>query len=330
MSAARAIIPVFVPHAGCKNACIYCNQRAVASERVPSPDDVASEVFEALQRITSPATVAFYGGSFTAIPRKLMTAYLDAVQPFINSGHVDGIRVSTHPASIDDDILLALKHYNVKTIELGAQSMNDEVLNLSGRGHTARDTELAARLVKRCGFELVLQMMVGLPHDTDPLDTARKLLALQPDAVRVYPLVVLRGTELERMWRAGEYKALTVERAAELCAEPLELFEANGVVVIRVGLNPTETLASEVVTGAYHPALGEMARSVVMLRNARKALEKNTAVNITLYIAKGKTSQMVGQKRSNIQALEREFHIRVVNIIECCDLELYNVKIMEK
>jgi len=278
------------------------------------------------------AELAFYGGSFTAIEHDKMIGYLRAAEPFVKDGRLCGIRVSTRPDCVSERILEELKSYGVKTVELGAQSTDDFVLKLSARGHTFADTVAAAKLVKNAGLELVLQMMVGLPGETDetPMQNARQLAALEPDAVRIYPVVVIRGTALEKMWRDGIYTALTPERAAELSAGPLEYFEEHGIRVIRLGLNPTEDLSGgEALGGAYHPALGEMTRSVLFLRNMRYALAEREkgAREVTLYVPRGRTSAAIGQHRKNIDILCREFSLERIRVKEDAELGGYSVRL---
>ena len=212
--------------------------------------------------------MAFYGGSFTAIPVTEQISLFEAAKPYLDDGTISSIRLSTRPDAIDDEVLARLKRYSVQTVELGAQSLCDKVLYLSGRGHTAKEVEDASRLVKEAGFELILQMMTGLPGDTDEscLETAKKIIALKPNGVRIYPTVIVRDTALYDMWKAGKYKEHTVEDAVRVCAKLTKLFDFSGIPIIRMGLNPTEDLSGgDAVGGAYHPALGELVRSRMML-----------------------------------------------------------------
>ena len=231
------------------------------------------------------------------------------------------IRLSTRPDAIDDEILQRLKRYGVETIELGAQSMDDTVLTLSGRGHTARQVEEAAHLVKAHGFRLILQMMTGLPGDEDgdaSLMTAEAIAALNPHGVRIYPTVIVRDTALYDQWQAGAYREHTVEAAVEICARILPIFEAAEIPVIRLGLNPTEDLsAGDAAGGAYHPALGELVRSRMMLNEARRLLRGcERGSNAVIEVGKGRLSQMIGQKRRNVTALQEEFGLAELKIRE--------------
>ena len=319
MGAKRRIIPLFVPHLGCPHACVFCDQRAVSGAREPvTAADVTRMLTEAEARFPAGAELAFYGGSFTAIPADEQEALLSAAAPFLERGFLASLRVSTRPDCVDGPTLARLRRYGVRTVELGAQSMDEAVLRLAGRGHTAEDTRRAAALVKAGGFALVLQMMTGLPGSDREKDlfTARELLALGPDGLRIYPTVILRDTALCALWRAGKYREHTVEEAVETCAAILELTEAAGVPVTRLGLNPTEELsAGGAVGGAYHPALGELARARLMLRRAERLLRETPhGEAVTLGVAPERLSQMTGQKKENLALLRQEFGLMEVRV----------------
>ncbi len=321
MIAKRNIIPVFVPHLGCPNNCVFCNQRRISGESVPATaESVQKAVLEGIAKIPENSNIqlAFYGGSFTAIPVEKQNELLDAALPFLRDGKISSLRLSTRPDAIDEETLGRLKTCGVRTIELGAQSMCDEVLKLSGRGHTAEQTKRAACLIKEYGFELILQMMTGLPGDTKErtLETARSLIALHPDGVRIYPAVIIENTPLCDMWHAHSYKEHTVEEAVDYCAAVLPLFEQAEIPVIRLGLNPTEDLSGgAAVAGAYHPALGELVRSRLLLDRARMLLSKNFhGENVVLYVNPSDVSAMIGQKRSNIDTLRKEFELKSLKV----------------
>lgn len=324
MSARQTIIPVFVPHVGCPNDCVFCNQRRISGKVRPvTPEEVSCAIQQgaAITPDGVQRQLAFYGGSFTAIPVTAQERLLGAVQPYLADGTITSIRLSTRPDAIDEEILLRLKGYGVKTIELGAQSMDDTVLQLSGRGHTAQQVEQAAHLVKQYGFELILQMMTGLPGDEDgaaSLMTAQSLARLHPDGVRIYPTVIVRDTALYDLWRAGEYREHTVEAAVAVCAQIVPIFEAAEIPVIRLGLNPTEDLSNgDAAGGAYHPALGELVKSRIMLDRARVLLQGIPPhSSVILEVGKGKMSQMTGQHRCNIRMLESEFALKQIKIQE--------------
>lgn len=321
MSARESIIPLFVPHQGCPHQCVFCDQRRISGS---DGNVTAAAVRNAIKTAAAlpcngaKRQLAFYGGSFTAIPAARQEELLSAAAEAMKRGEIDAIRLSTRPDAIDGEVLARLRCYGVETVELGAQSMDDEVLRLSGRGHTAEDVERAAAAVRAEGFRLILQMMTGLPGDSDEKDieTAHKIIALHPDGVRIYPTVVVRGTELWEMWNRGEYRAHTVEDAVRVCAKLLPVFEKAGVPVIRLGLNPTEKLSSgEAAAGAYHPALGELVKSRVMLGKARTLLKDvSPGSSILLGTSERSLSQMTGQKRENLQRLKDEFGLREIKV----------------
>ncbi|NLW65864.1 MAG: radical SAM protein [Clostridiales bacterium] len=323
MIAKRSIIPIFVPHLGCPNNCVFCDQHRITGS-VTSPDEamVRETIAEGLSKIPADTEtqLAFYGGSFTAIPVYEQIKLLGAALPFLYLGELSSVRVSTRPDAIDDTRLTLLSEYGVKTIELGAQSMCGEVLKASCRGHTAEQTEQAANMIRECDFELVLQMMTGLPGDTKErtIETARRIIALRPDAVRIYPAVILEKTAMEAMWKSGEYKEHTVEEAVDWCAEIVPMFEREGIPIIRLGLNPTEELSGgAAVGGAYHPALGELVRSRVMLSRARVLL--SCAVHsdeVDLGVNASEISVMTGQHRQNVEALKNEYGLSRVRVLK--------------
>lgn len=317
--ARRKIYPIFIPHLGCPNECVFCDQRRISGSPLPaSGADVSQKLNAAREQGLRDMELAFYGGSFTAIDPDLQEELLSAARPFREDGTVGRVRLSTRPDAIDEDVIARLCRFGVNTVELGAQSMVDEVLYASGRGHTAADTRRASAMLKEAGFSLILQMMTGLPGADGERDTetARQIIALRPDGVRIYPTVIVAGTELEDMWRTGEYREHTVEDAARLCAGIVPLFEAAGIPIIRLGLNPSEELdRGGAVGGAYHPAFGELVRSELMRREAA-ALLRNVppGSRVTLGVAPGRVSAMTGQRRRNVLSLQSEFSLAELKI----------------
>jgi len=327
MSARESIIPVFVPHLGCPNDCVFCNQRRISGSVAPATaEDVVSAIENAL-RLTPPGTrrqLAFYGGSFTAIPVAEQESLLGAAAPYLERGDIASLRLSTRPDAIDGAVLRRMRSYGVETIELGAQSMSERVLALSGRGHTAADVEDAARAVKGAGFRLILQMMTGLPgaDDESDVESARRIAALGPDGVRVYPTVIVRDTALCDLWRAGRYKEHTVEDAVRVCARILPVFEQAGIPVIRLGLNPTEDLSGgDAVGGAYHPALGELVKSRIMRDRAEKILSgAKRGEQAVLRVNPRLMSQLVGQHGANRAYLVERFGLSGLRIVRDPDV----------
>ena len=320
MSARAQIVPVFVPHWGCEHACVFCNQRRITGMREPA---TAQAVHRAMAEAAAlphgdERQLAFYGGSFTAIPPERQEELLQAAQTYLESGALRSLRLSTRPDAIDGETLERLRRFHVETIELGAQSMDDRVLALSGRGHTAADVENASREIRSFGFRLILQMMTGLPGDTDEgaVETARRLIALRPDGVRVYPTVIVRDTALYDQWREGAYREHTVEDAVRVCAKLVPLFDKAGIPILRLGLNPTEELSNGgAVGGAYHPALGELVRSRILRERAETLLEDIPAGScVTLGVSARELSQMIGQHRCNIEYLKDRFFLSGVAV----------------
>ena len=337
MSARECIIPVFVPHLGCPNDCVFCNQRRISGHQQPVDAlTLAQETESAAALLPKGAKrqLAFYGGSFTAIPKCQQEELLGCAKGYLERGLIDSIRLSTRPDAIDGEILNRLEHYGVETIELGAQSLDDEVLLLSGRGHTAQDVADASELIRQCGFKLVLQMMTGLPGDTEQKDieTAKKIIALRPDAVRIYPTVIVRDTALYDLWQAGLYEEHTVDKAVSVCAKLLPLFQEAGIPVIRLGLNPTEDLSGgDAAGGAYHPALGELVRSRIMLERARGLLAGAEAGSrVIIHVPRGKTSQMAGQHRANTNGLIEEFKLRSLRVMDDLSTDEMKIEIIDR
>ena len=250
----------------------------------------------------------------------MQRALLEAARPFRESGFISSVRVSTRPDAVSWEKLNFLKSHGVDTVELGAQSMDDRVLRLSGRGHRAEDTRRASELVKSAGMKLILQMMTGLPG-SDPasdLETARALSALTPDGVRIYPTVILRGTPLETMWRSGGYRAHTVRDAVECCWPIAALFQREKIPILRLGLNPTEDLsAGEAIAGAYHPALGELVYGKLWLERARAAFHALPRIprRAAMLVPENRVSVMTGQRRCNLLALRMEFGLEELRVI---------------
>lgn len=303
-------VALFVPHVGCPNQCSFCNQRAISGKRTQvTPEDVEKAVQIALGNPDSKGgEIAFFGGSFTAIERDTMISLLESAYTYVADGSFKGIRVSTRPDAIDAEICDVLKRYGVTAVELGAQSLDDNVLKLNRRGHTAQDIEKATGMLKASGFETGLQMMTGLygSTDADSIETAEKIVELKPDTVRIYPTVVLENTHLCELYKSGEYIPQTVESAAELCATLLEMFDEAGIRVIRTGLHSGGDVEGEFVAGAYHPAFKEICESKIYLRKALEFIKANAIPQgkIEIRVNPKAVSPMTGQKKANILALK--------------------------
>ena len=305
----RGNVAVFVPHVGCPCQCSFCDQRAITGQAAPpTPEDVARAARTAARSLgggVREAEIAFFGGSFTAIDRVYMESLLQAGAMSVKEYGFSGIRVSTRPDALGGDLLPLLRSYGVTAVELGAQSMDDRVLALNKRGHTAAQTEDAARRVKAMGFELGLQMMTGLYGDSDAgaLHTAERLLALSPDTARIYPTVVLPGTELARLYSQGAYSPQTLEEAVALCARLLPLWEGAGVKLLRVGLHAEPGVECRALAGPYHPAFRQLVESRIFLNRLLAELERLGPGQYEIHVKPSGLSTAQGQKKSNTKAL---------------------------
>ena len=308
------IIPIFIPHLGCPNDCTFCNQKSISgTKKMPTKDEIKKEIEENLKYFKDEnryVEIAFFGGSFTGIDKKLQEEFLQIANEYIEKKQVDSIRISTRPDYINKDILKMLKKYNVKTIELGVQSTNDYILKKCKRGHTFDDIKKASKLIRRHRFTLGHQIMVGLPESTklDELNTAKDVIKLKPKIVRIYPVLVIKGTELEKEYEKGEYEPITVNQAVERCKELVYLFNKKKIEVIRIGLQNTEEITdpagekSSVVSGPYHPAFGQLVEDSIWYDSI---LDKIKAVNVKvkdarLLVNPENLNNAIGHKKSNI------------------------------
>lgn len=263
-------IPIFIPELACPNQCIYCNQRHISGQlQAVKPEEIKQIIDQHLATFIKPSHIelAFFGGSFTGIDEKDMITYLETVQPYIEQGEIKNIRISTRPDYISEKILDILKRYNVQNIELGAQSLNEDVLAFSKRGHTVKDVEKASKLIRNYGFSLGLQMMIGLPLDSveKSKETAKKILDLGAESTRIYPTLVINNTELADLYRAGQYKALSLEEAVEWTAEIYKIFSQTDITILRVGLHPSEALikGEQLLAGPFHVSFKELVLSKI-------------------------------------------------------------------
>ena len=300
-------IPVFIPHIGCPNACVFCNQRKISGRTGFCPERVREELDKAFSTVdgTIPVQIAYFGGSFTGIDRADMITLLTIAGEYIDQGKCESIRISTRPDYISREILDILYTYRVGTIELGIQSTNDSVLQASKRGHTAEDSFRASALVKEYGFELIGQMMAGLPLSSPEKErqTASDIVSMGADGARIYPAVVFDETELADMMKNGIYTPLTTEESAERAANILSVFLEHDIPVIRIGLQSGETLISGdgVLAGGYHPAVGELAYSLyfrTLIENDLNQSDTN-GKSLTVFVHPSDVSKTIGQKGAN-------------------------------
>ena len=319
------IIPIFVPHLGCPNDCVFCNQKSISGQtKQVTKEDVKNIIEEHLKYIKkdSKVEVAFFGGSFTGIEEEKQEELLAAAYEYIKQKKVDSIRISTRPDYIDKKILKRLKKYKVKTIELGVQSANDYILKKAGRGHTFEDVVKASKLIRWYGFELGHQMMVGLPESTtvDEINTAKQLIKLKPKMVRIYPVLVIKNTKLEKDYNEGKYKPLTVTQAVEVCKELVKLFVKKHIEVIRIGLQPTDTITnpdndkSEVVAGPFHPAFRQLVESGMWYDViVEKIKQLNTKVKeVVVTVNPADVNNVIGQRKDNINNLRDVYDVNLI------------------
>ncbi|MEW6442702.1 MAG: radical SAM protein [bacterium] len=326
------IAPVFLPHAGCPHRCVFCDQAAIAgSPSAPTPAEVGRrlELLFAPDRGRRPGRVrqiAFFGGSFTGLDGSLQEAYLRVAGEHRKRGRIDSVRISTRPDALPEARIRFLAERGVHTIELGVQSLSDTVLEASRRGHRSVDSVEAIERVRRAGLEVGAQIMLGLPGDTgrQSLETADALCALKPDFVRIYPTLVLRGTELAERTRAGRYVPLGLEAAVSLAAEVLGRFAAASIPVIRIGLHQTEDLrGTAVAAGPCHPAFGYLVRARLYYKTMCSVLGKTQSRGggaLLFRIHPRDRSLFSGHRRSHHLRLEREFGVREIRVEEDCTL----------
>ncbi len=318
-------IPIFIPHLGCPYQCIYCNQRKIAADFVPHPSHLHEIINRYLKTIPSgtEVEVAFFGGNFTDIEPQSQEAYLRAVKPYLASGEVKGIRLSTRPDSINEEVLQRLQDHQVTTIELGVQSFCDEVLKASSRGYTAEVVFKNSNLIIEWGFQLGIQLMVGLPGDSFAFDIESTLatIAIAPAMVRIYPTLVIADTILESHYYQNKYIPLTLEEAVDRCREMLLLFEEKSIPVIRMGLYPGEDLQTDgvIVAGPFHPAFGELVQQSIFLQQAGAAVqhfqkEKGYQSELDLFVNPRDLSKMVGLKRQNLGVLKKRMDLQRISI----------------
>jgi histone acetyltransferase (RNA polymerase elongator complex component) len=332
MTARPFIVPVFIPHAGCPHRCVFCNQTAVTGRQADLPESGdwqarASEFLRFRGRRQGISQIAFFGGNFLGLTEERILAMLTAASKWIRRAEVDGIRFSTRPDTVNRKTLSLIAAFPVQTVELGAQSMDEAVLVNSQRGHTAADTEAAVQLLRAGGYEVGLQIMVGLPGDDAArlMQTGRRIADLKPDFVRIYPTLVLAGSLLETWYRADRYRPLTVEEAVERTKPLYRLFRQQRIPVIRTGLQPTEQLSLEgaVVAGPFHPAFGHLVQSACFLDAACNGLRRMSVSCRTLEIRvhPRSVSRMRGLKNANCEALRREFGFSEVKVFSHAGLE---------
>ncbi len=319
------IIPVFIPHAGCPNQCVFCNQNTVTGEKrdIPSPEEIHNNIDRFLNykgEKRDRVQIGFYGGNFLGLKSDIIKHLLSVATGYITNGLVDSIRFSTRPDTIDDNRLDIAESFPVSTIELGVQSMDDGVLAASKRGHTSSDTIKAVSLIKKRNFTTGLQMMIGLPGDDEKtsIDTARRISELSPDFVRIYPTVVLAGSALAVLHKKGKFLPLTLEEGVSITKKVYLVFREKNIRVIRMGLQATEDLreGTSILAGPYHPAFGQLVYSEIFLDNIIGALQSESSISeeISIRVHPNSVSKLRGLKNGNIDKIKNMFGIKTVRV----------------
>lgn len=320
------IIPIFVPHLGCPNDCIFCNQKSISGQKKNMTKEEAKKIIDDyLENIKNEETqveIAFYGGSFTAIETNLQEELLETAYEYIKKGKVESIRISTRPDCINKETLKRLKKYKVKTIELGVQSSNDYILKRANRGHTFEDVKKASKMIRWYGFKLGHQMMVGLPESTriDEINTAKALIKLKPKMVRIYPVLVVKNTKLEKEYQEGKYEPLPLVQAVEVCKELVRMFADKKIEIIRVGLQNTDEIAdpeskqSEVVAGPYHPAFRQLVESSMWYDAIVGKIKKlNVKVKeVEVSVNPIDANNVIGHKKENVLKLKDTYDVDLI------------------
>jgi histone acetyltransferase (RNA polymerase elongator complex component) len=329
-------IPVFIPNLGCPNLCVFCNQKhSTGIKTVPDADFVRTQISRYISSVNPSVTrieIAFFGGNFTGIPQSLQSELLSVAHEFKKKGVIKSIRLSTRPDYIDDNALGLLSEYEVETIELGVQSFSDRVLAASQRGHTSADTLRAIGLIEERKFLCIIQLMTGLPEDSreESVRSAQTASSLQPDGVRIYPVIVLKNTELDRMYGEGLYSPLSLEDAVETCAEMYMIFESSGIPVIRMGIHPLSPEDMEnIVAGPYHPSFGFFVKSRVRRGQMEKMIlehiERSRKTSSQVSIPVLNREEYIGYKRENIRYLKNRFGDILIDYVfsDSAELTIY-------
>jgi len=319
-------IPVFIPHAGCPFQCLYCNQNKIAAQNsAPYPEHLSYIIEPALHTIPADAEieVAFFGGNFTSLPANLQSEYLNAMTDYLSSERVSGIRISTRPDAISAPILDRLAQGGVTTIELGVQSLHDEVLKASSRGYYAEDVFTACELIKQYNFKLGIQLMIGLPGSTyyHELYSTQNTIKINPDMVRIYPTLVIEDTGLHHMYLRNTYQPLSLDEAIETVLQMYMQFQIAHIPVIRMGLHPGEELQQpgNIIAGPFHPAFGELVEQALFKQQAEPLLlwykeHGHASGNVKLYVNPRDISKLVGNKRANIFWWQSNYDLKVIPV----------------
>ncbi|QSX06594.1 radical SAM protein [Sedimentibacter sp. zth1] len=332
MSNTKKIIPIFVPHRGCPNDCVFCNQKKITGKTniEVNKDYVIRIVEDYIKTRPHYSDLAFFGGSFTAIDKNLQIELLETAHYYQRKGIFDNIRISTRPDAIDNEILQIQKKYGVKIIELGIQSLDDEVLIKSNRGHTVNDSINASKLIKEYGFTLGHQVMPGLPGSSIEKDiyTCKKSIEMHPNIVRIYPTLTIKETELEKMYKENKYTPLSLENAVKLSTYIYSLYTVNNINVIRIGLQNTDTINedNDIIAGPFHPAFRQLVEEKLYLNSmVNKLKTANFGENIKIETSKKLMSYVIGQKKCNFNYIKQQLNIKRIFLQEIEQNDVVNI-----
>lgn len=324
------IIPIFIPHLGCFDHCIYCDQKGITGINAEISTDVVQERIETYfsQILTScpgissaNIQIAFFGGNFTGLDPAVQESLLEISKSYVEKKLVDSVRISTRPDFLNQDILSFLKERYVRTIEIGVQSLDDEVLSQSGRNYHSEDVLRSFKRLRENRFQVGIQLMLGLPEDTPEKikETVRTTINLKPDFVRLYPTLVIQGTALEKLYQEGKYRPMRLDEILRLCKAILLNLEMHQIPVIRLGLHPSESLMDRIVDGPFHPALKHLVKSEIsydLISLAFKKHPKPDYNRAVFYVPRGSLSEFKGYQKENIRKTETEFKVRHVDFVE--------------
>lgn len=323
----KKIIPIFVPNQGCSHRCIFCHQphiTGVSLQTSLAPDDIRRTIDAALSEPKSQAKqarfeVAFYGGTFTGLDLSLQEQFLRTAQSYVDCGSLTGIRISTHPGMVTDRIFSLLASFSVTTVELGVQSFDDNVLQYSKRGHTAEDAEQTTTRLQRTGIAVGIHLMIGLPGDSSEgsIQSTHRVISLNPASVRIHPTLVIRHTPLADLYRAGQYVPLSLDTAVHTCKEMLKLFRSHQIPVIRIGLQPTASMADNIVAGPYHPAIRQLVESALMYDEMESLCARHqlSGAHVVFHVAPQDISTVRGQKNANLKKLREQFGLTGIGML---------------
>ena len=331
--AMQKIIPIFVPHQGCPQRCVFCHQPHItgfSAHTAITPADIRATIDTALtepksRNKSAQFEVALYGGTFTGLEHAVQEQFLRTAQAYVDRGDLVGIRISTHPAMFDEAIFQLLSAYSVTTVELGVQSFDNDVLAQAGRGHTPEGAENTIRQLQRLGIAVGIHLMIGLPGDTHQISlrSAHRAIELRPATVRIHPTLVIRNTALESRYNQGAYHPLSIDEAVYTCKEMLKLFHTHDIPVIRIGLQPTDSMERNIVAGPYHPAFRQLVESALMYEKLEMLCQEHdlSGRQLTIYAAPQDISTVRGQKNANIGKLQQRFTLSKVCIIPDTELQ---------